>query len=220
MNAYEIIKNGLENKSDESSIIDELQLEYPTSQIENNIFLIEETKTILESPTKSLPAEIKSNRFLVKYGKNFIDIDNGRIFNVYKEKTYSHCIHGLCKKLNTLVLKNIIKKSHTPSVFVAITEEPKENKTIKIKYQNDNKKQQIWEFSSYEIDEAIKGIDEGLKNRQMAIKLCCPRECIQNLIKHIDINQKMERSRNGNNKGKRNSSVGKRETSRKARRKN
>ena len=222
MKSYEIIKNGLENGLDDPSIIDELQLEYPTSRIENNIFIIEETRSILESLPKSIPSEMKLNHFLVKSGKMFIDIDNGRVFKEYKEKTYSNCNHGLCKKLETLVLKNTVKNkdAYIPNVLIATNEKPKENKIIKIKYQNDTKKQQVWEFTSYEINECMNGIDEGLNDRQMAIKLCCPRECIQHLIKHIDNNQKIGRSRNGNNKNKNNKHMGKRQTNRKTRRKN
>lgn len=222
MNSYEIVKKSIENGLDDPSIIDELQLEYPTSQIENNIFIIEETKKILESPPKLIPSEIKSNHFLVKSGKTFIDIDNGRIFKEYKEKTYSNCNHGLCKKLGTLVLKNTVKNkdAYIPNVLIATNEKPKENKIIKIEYRNDTKRQQVWEFASYEINECMKGIDEGLNDRQMAIKLCCPRECIQHLIKHIDINQKIGRSRNGNDKDKNNKHMGRRQINRKTRRKN
>lgn len=229
MYAYEIIKDGLNNEDDDSKIIDQLQDEYPTSRIENNIFILEETKSILESPPKPIPTEMKSNHFLIKSGKIFIDIDDGRLFNEYKEKTYANCNHGLCKKLGTLVLKNTVKNkdAYIPNVLIATNEKPKENKPIRIKYQNENKKQQVWEFTSQEINEAILGIDEGLErglsdkqlNKYLAIKLFCPRECVSGLIKYIDINRKMERKRNnGISKSKSKTRMGQRGTTRKARR--
>lgn len=221
MNSYEIIINGLKNESSDSQIIDTLQEGFPNSQIENNIFIIEETKMLLEIPKKILPIERESNCFLIKKGKEYIDIDNGRMFKPFTKLNYSKCTHGLCKKLNTLVLKNIIRKSHTPSVFEAITENPKENNIIKIKYQNENKKQQIWEFDSQEINNCMKCIDEGKNNRQISVTLFCPRECVQKLIKHIDINQNLERSRNGrNNKSESQTRMDQRRTGRKTRREN
>lgn len=220
MNSYEIITDGLKNGLSNSKIIDALQEEYPTSRIENNINLVTETRMIIDPPPKPVPAEIKLNHFLIKSGKTFIDISNGRLFKEYKEKTYSLCTHGLCKKLNTLAIKNIVKKSHNPSVFYAIENKPKENKSVRIKYQNENKKQQVWEFDSQEINECIKGIDEGINNRQMAVRLFAPRETILTLIKHIDINQKIERSRNGNDKSSSNSRVARRKAGRKTRREN
>ena len=218
MNAYEIVKNGLDNELDEPSIIDELQLEFPNSRIENNIFILEETKSLLESPPKHIPNKTKLNYFLVKHGKEYIDIGSGRKFKPFIKLTYSKCNHGLCKKLNTLVLKNVIKKSHNPSVFVALEEKPKENNIIKIKYQNENKKQQIWEFDSQEINRCIECIDEGLSDRQIAVALFCPKECIQKLIKHIDTNQKMSRGRNGQSKNKNRTRMDSRRISRETKR--
>ena len=223
MNSYEIIINGLKNESSDSQIIDTLQEGFPNSQIENNIFIIEETKLLLESSTKVLSTEIKSDYFLVKKGKEYIDVNSGRLFNEYKEKTYANCNHGLCKKMGTLVLKNPVKNkdAYIPSVLIATNEKQKENNIIKIKFQNENKKQQIWEFDSQEINECMKCIDEGKNDRQISVALFCPRECVQKLIKHIDINQKMSRSRNGgNNKSSNRASMGRRETDRKTRRKN
>ena len=220
MNAYEIIKNGLENELDDVSIIDEIQKEYPTSKIETNIFLIDETKLILESSLKPIPTETKLSHFIIKSGKNFVDINDGRKFKSFTKLTYSQCRHGLCKKLRTLILKNKIKKLNGPSVFIAIEEKPKENKSIKIKYQDDSKKQQIWTFNSQEINECEKCIDEGKNDKQIAVALFCPKICVQKLIKHIDINQKLERKRNGDNQNKIDTRMGTRRAKRKTRREN
>lgn len=226
MNAYDIIKNCIEEGNSDSIIIDKLQEEYPDSQIENNIFIIEETKSILENPPKPIPTEMQSSYFLIKSDKEYFDLESGRRFKEYKDKNYSQCRHGLCKKLNTLVLKNVVKKSHSPSVFYSIQEKPQENKPIRIKYQDDNKKQRVWEFTSYEINKCIEGIEEGLEkglndkqlNKFLSIKLFSPREAIPKLIKHIDINQKLNRSRNGSNQSKNNKRLGRRQVSRKTRR--
>ena len=222
MNSYEIIKNGIENELDDVSIIDELQQYYPDSQIESNIFLIDETRSLLESSSKALVSEIKLNHFLIKNGKEFIDLFSGRRFKPFTNKPYSLCHHGLCKKYNTLLLKNITKNRHTPGVFIAIDEKPIEHKSIKIKYHDNNKKQRVWDFDSYEINECMLCIDKGLKDGQIATKLFCPRECVQKLIKQIEINQKMNRSRNvnGNRSNKIKIRMGKRGTKRQARGKN
>lgn len=223
-NSFDLMREGIQNGLLDSEIIDVLQEQYPTSRIENNIFILEETKLILETPPKPIPIKTKISHFLIKNDKNFVDIRDGRMFKPYNEKTYSQCKEGLCKKLNTLVLKNVIKKSHNPSVFVAIENKPKENKAIRIKYKNDNKKEQVWEFTSQEINECEKCINEGKNDRQIAVALFCPKICVQKLIKHIDINQKLSRSRNGdlhgNNKNKNNKHMGKRQTNRKTRREN
>lgn len=220
MNAFGIIKTGLENELDDISIIDEIQKEYPTSKIETNIFLIDETKLLLESPPKPIPIETQLNHFLIKSGKNFVDINDGRKFKSFTKLTYSQCRHGLCKKLNTSVLKNVIKKSRTPSIFVAIENKPKENKPIRIKYKNDNKKEQIWEFTSQEINECEKCIDEGFSDKKIAVRIFCPKECVPKLINHIDINQKLERKRNGNIQNKNKPRMDQRRISRKGSRKN
>lgn len=217
-NSFEIIRDAISNENDDKEIIDELQKYYPNSYIENNIFLIDETRKILESTKGVLLPKTELNHFLVKNGKEYIDLFSGRKFKPFTNKPYSHCHHGLCKKYNTLVLKNITKNHHAPGVFIAIDEKLIEHKSIRIKYHDDNKKQRVWEFDSYEINEAIKGIDEGLNDRQMAIKVCCPRECIQNLIRYININQKSERKQNGNSKNSGRTSMGKRRTTRKSRR--
>lgn len=220
MNSYEIIKNSLENELDDVSIIDELQQYYPDSKIENAIYIIDETRKILESSEKASLPEMELNHFLVKNGKEHIDLFSGRRFKAFTNKPYSLCHHGLCKKYNTLLLKNITKNHHAPSVFIAIDKKPVERKSIKIKYHDDNKKQRVWDFNSYEINECMQCIDEGLNERQISIRLFCPRECISELIKHIDINQKSNKRQNGNIKNKNKSRVGKRGINRKRTRKN
>lgn len=223
-NSFEIIRDAIGNENDDKEIIDELQKYYPNSYIENNIFLIDETRKILKSTKKISLPEIELNHFLVKNGKEYIDLFSGRRFKPFTNKPYSLCHHGLCKKYKTLVLKNSTKKSrHTPSIFIAIDEKLEENKPIKIKYREDNKKQRVWEFTSYEINVCKECMDAALNERQIAIRICCPRECISKLIKHISINQKVSRSRNennGNNKNKTKIRMGKRSTKREARRKN
>lgn len=161
---------------------------------------------------------MQSDYFLIKSDEEYFDLESGRKFKEYKDKNYSQCKHGLCKKLNTLVLKNIVKKSHNPSVFIAIEEKLKENKPIKIKYRDNNKKQRIWEFTSHEIEECKKCIDEGLSDKKIAIALFCPRECVSKLIKYIDINEKVNRNRNGNFKNQNKIRMGRRKISRKTRR--
>lgn len=216
-NSFDVIKNGINNENSDKEIIDILQEKYPFSKIENNIFLIEETRHIIENPKKSLSVETKLNHFLVKFNRIFIDIENGRLFTEYKEKTYANCNHGLCQKLGTLILKNTVKNkdAYIPNVLIATNEKSKENKPIRIRYQNENKKQQVWEFGSQEINECMRCIDEGYNDRQIAVALFCPRDCIQKLIKHIDINQKMNGRQNGDIKNKRSSRMDSRRTGRK-----
>ena len=118
MNSYEIITNGLKDELSDSEIIDELQLEFPTSRIENNIFILEETKLILETPPKPIPTEMKSNHFLVKCGKEYIDISNGRKFKLFTDKPYAKCKEGLCKEYGKLILKKMIDDGFNPLVFI------------------------------------------------------------------------------------------------------
>lgn len=208
MNSYHIIKNGLRNESFGETIIDELQQSYPQSDISNLVSLIDNTKKILEPIEKILPSEMKSNYFLVKSNKEYIDIESGRKFKPFIDLTYSKCHHGLCKKYDTLVLKNIVKNKNAniPNVVIATTDKQKEYDSIKINFEDNNKKPRVWEFNSFEIRELLKGIDEGLDEglnekvlyKRLAIKLSCPRETIPKLIRYIKINESKGR-KNGNN---------------------
>ena len=222
-NSFSIIKDGIENEDNDSKIIEKIQENFPTSSIENNIFIIDETRGLLEKTLKISLNKMESDYFLIPKGNRYIDITTGRTFEKFKNIPYSKCVHGLCKKYNTLVLKNIIENESgfVPNVLIAVNKKEKFYKPIRIKYQNENKKQQIWEFDSQEINRCIECIDEGLSDRQIAVALFCPRECVQKLIKHIDINQKMSGGRNGrNNKSKSQTRVGQRRTGRKTRREN
>ncbi|MCK4258075.1 MAG: hypothetical protein KAX49_03805 [Halanaerobiales bacterium] len=198
MNSYEIIKQSLNENLEDNEIINKLLYVYPNSDADSLIILIDNTRRIIKKESyNNLSSDNDGKKhFLVKEKNGYIDLLDGITYREFVEKPYSACKHGFCEKYGALVLKNIIKSKNKPNVFIMIDKEYEQHKPIKIKYHDDKKKIKVWEFSSFEINELIIGMEEGLSNKQLAIRVCCPRECVNKLIKILDINDSV----NGKNR--------------------
>ena len=131
------------------------------------------------------------NEFLVKYKSEkeeyWIDINNGERF-VECDVPWKIAKHGLCKILKRKVIKKIADDGFPPLVFKSMNpESPKfPNKRVSVPFRDADGKKSTWIFEPYEISEAIKGIQEGLNDKKLCIKVGCPHEAATKLRSKLE----------------------------------
>ena len=126
------------------------------------------------------------NEFLVRCIENksnhYIDLSNGQEFEKC-DVPYKMANHGLCGILKRKVLKKLVNDSFEPLVFKSInTITPKlPKKGISLPYKNEDGLKSTWNFTPFEIMESIKGLNDDLNDRELAIMLFCPRDVVKKL---------------------------------------
>ena len=76
---------------------------------------------------------------------------------------------------------------------------------VAIPYRNEDGKKSTWNFSFYEITEAIEGLNDDLNDRELCVKLFCPRDVAKKLRYKLTggLAEKIEREIGGDKSGKR-----------------
>lgn len=141
-----------------------------------------------ETRRNAVAKEPKPFLVRVKGGKHnhWIDIQSGMKCERL-DVPYDEAQHGLCEKTGKIVLKKLVNDGFEPLVFVA-KEPPKPTPAIKpitVKFHDADKKLSSGTFESYDIQEVLSGLDEGLNERELAIRVCSNQEAIGKLIEVI-----------------------------------
>lgn len=126
------------------------------------------------------------DEFLVKCIEDkkvfWIDLDNGQKFEKCNVP-YKTANHGLCQILQRKVLKKTIPDNFEPLVFKALKKKtPKlPKKGTSLTYKNEDGLSATWNFTPYEVMQAIKGLNDDLNDRELCVKLFAPRDVIKKL---------------------------------------
>ena len=117
--------------------------------------------------------------FLVKKDKEFVDLSDGAAYKPFTLVPYEQAKHGLCQEMGKPVLKKIADDGFNPLMFIA-KKNPKDlPKRIRAEHMDANKRRQWWVFEPYEVAELKKGLDEGLSERQISIKIFAPQGAVE-----------------------------------------
>ena len=137
-----------------------------------------------------------SNHFLVKKDKEYVNLSDGTKYKPFTLVPYEKAKHGLCEEFGKPVLKKIADDGFNPLLFIA-KKNPKDlPKRIRAEYTDNNKRRQQWTFEPYEVAELKKGLDEGLTERQIAIRVFAPEEAVTKAsFKLLDSIKKLRRNR-------------------------
>jgi hypothetical protein len=118
------------------------------------------------------------NHFLVKENKEYVDLSDGTMYKPFMLVPYEKAGHGLCEQFGKPVLKKIADDGFNPLLFIA-KKNPKDlPNRIRAEYVAANKCRQWWVFEPYEVAELKKGLDDGLSERQIGIKIFAPEEAV------------------------------------------
>ena len=120
-----------------------------------------------------------SNHFLVKENKEFVDLSDGTMYKPFTLVPYEQAKHGLCQEMGKPVLKKVVDDGFNPLLFIAKKNQKDLPKRIRAEYTDNNKRRQQWLFEPYEVAELKKGLDEGLSERQIAIRIFAPQEAVE-----------------------------------------
>lgn len=123
----------------------------------------------------------------------WLDIATGIEYNEL-DIPFENAQHGLCEKFGGPVFKLFQKRM----VLAPINGEERRAALAKLKpvtvYSHDNHKHRVkWTFEPLAIYEALKGIDEGLDEMQLATRVGAPLEAIKNLLAVIERKNLMEK---------------------------
>ena len=192
MNIYETIKEGIQNNLTNQEIINQLGNISPNLE-----YLIEETRKLFRrEEEKIITTSTEIKHFLQRLDKDiYIDLVNGRKYEAYTKLPYEKCNHGLCEKEGGQILKRIYESKLSPNVFIAIELEPIQYQEIEVQFTDGDKKPRKYIFDSMQIREFYNGIDEGLDDKKLSIRLCCSLECIRNLTFVINKREGIENGR-------------------------
>ena len=154
-----------------------------------------------------------TSHFLVKENKEFVDLSDGTMYKPFTLVPYEKAGHGLCEQFGKPVLKKIADDGFNPLLFIA-KKNPKDiPKQIRAEYTDVNKRRQQWVFEPYEVAELKKGLDEGLSERQLAVRVFAPEEAVEkakykliNTLKELKRNRIKRKIKKGK-KAKKNSKV-------------
>ena len=137
-----------------------------------------------------------SNHFLVKENKQFVDLSDGTAYKQFTLVPYEKAKHGLCQEMGKPVLKKIANDGFNPLMFIA-KKNPKDlPKRIRAEYMDANKRRQWWVFEPYEVAELKKGLDEGLSERKIGVRIFAPEEAVLKAsFKLLDSVKKLKRNR-------------------------
>jgi len=125
--------------------------------------------------------------FLVKKNKNYINLKDGLEYEELKTIEYSKAKHGLCKRMNRTVLKNLGE----PKKLFICKKSPKQfihKKPITVKFKADKKinaKSLSWKFELFDLEEIENGLNEGLDEEQLAIRVGSPEIAVKKLMYKI-----------------------------------
>ena len=137
--------------------------------------LVTETRKLMEPPYKQ---QIIENTYrLQKYKNNYIDLNNGDVYEIYN-KPYDKCQHGLCKKLKTVVLKRVVESKTSPNIFKRVKVEERYI-PITVTFKGKDKTNMKYVFDNLQISEYFK--NEDLSDRELCIRLSCNKDCIKAL---------------------------------------
>ena len=153
---------------------------------------------------------MKVDEFLVKCTEDkkgiWQDLDNGQKFEKCSVP-WKIAKHGLCETLQRKVLKKVENDGFEPLVFKAKRKKnPKlPKKDVSFTYKNEDGKKSTWTFTPYEIMTAIKGLNDDLNDRELCVKLFCPRDVAKKLRYKLTggLAEKIEREIGGDKSGKR-----------------
>ena len=153
---------------------------------------------------------MKVDEFLVKCIEDkkihWVDLDNGQKFEKCSVP-WKIAKHGLCETLQRKVLKKVENDSFEPLVFKSIKKKnPKlPKKGVSFTYKNDNGLSVTWNFTPYEVMEAIKGLNDDLNDRELCVKLFAPRDVVKKLRYKLTggLIEKIEKEIGGDKSGKR-----------------
>ena len=136
------------------------------------------------------------NHFLVKKEKEFVDLSDGSAYKPFTLVPYENAGHGLCNEFGKIILKKIADDGFNPLLFIA-KKNPKDlPKRIRAEYTDANKCRQHWLFEPYEVAELKKGLDEGLSERQLAIRVFAPEGAVEKAsYKLINTLKELKRNR-------------------------
>ena len=137
-----------------------------------------------------------SNHFLVKKEKEYVDLSDGTMFKPFTLVPYEKAKHGVCQEMGKPVLKKIANDGFNPLMYIA-KKNPKDlPKRIRAEYTDANKRRQQWLFEPYEVAELKKGLDDGLSERQIGVKIFAPEEAVTKAsFKLLDSVRKLRRNR-------------------------
>lgn len=130
--------------------------------------------------------ETKQKHFLVKYNKDWVDLETGIKFKPLKID-YDDAQEGLCNKKGKLVLK-FYKGSRHPLVMIAkeVLKPEIKLKPIKVYAHAPDKHKIEVVFHPQTVIEVLKGLEDGKTEYQMSVRAGCSKEAVLSLIDEID----------------------------------
>lgn len=137
-----------------------------------------------------------SSHFLLKENEEYVDLSDGAVYKPFTLVPYEKADHGLCNEFGKIILKKVADDGFNPLLYIA-KKNPKDlPKRIRAEYMDNNKRKQQWVFEPYEVAELKRGLDEGLTERQIAVRVCAPEEAVLKAsFKLLDGVRKLKRNR-------------------------
>ena len=125
-------------------------------------------------------------RVITEHSQHWVDINSGTIYNPV-DIPWENAWHGLCERFGRPVIKKRLNDGFPPLVWVARAK-PKPfryDKEIKVKFTDADKKVAVWDFSPYELEEILRGLEAGQTPREIAVRVGALLEAVEKVIEKI-----------------------------------